>query len=370
MIRYALRFLLIPSIFAITSLYSQEILFPGLYGQQLLDSLNQSYKPATVLSYTEARNFMFTFLDNENDSVTCLYTGFKIYLNHNSTDPIQEALNAGINTEHTWPQSLGSTGNARSDLHHLFPVRSDVNSDRGNLHFDEIPDQFTDRWYRLNYQQTAIPTAFIDEYSEVQLNTRFEPREDFKGNIARAIFYFYTMYKDQSDTNFFHIQKETLRSWNSLDAVDAAEQLRNSRIAPEQDGKPNPFVIDTTLVNRAYFHLVGIAGDRSGSGERLTFHLSQNYPNPFNPETAISYQLLAAGEVQLAIFNMLGEKVCTLVNARQITGNYIAQWDGRDDSGIAVSSGIYFYRLSVFGVSPAALPAGSLAETKKMFLIR
>lgn len=360
MIRQARRFLPILIVILTISAWGQGVIFPGLYGQPLLDSLKQSYKPETVLSYTDARNLMFTFLDNENDSVACVYTGFKIYLNHNSTDPIQEALSAGINTEHTWPQSLGSTGNAKSDLHHLFPVRADVNSDRGNLHFENIPDQLTDRWYRLDYQQTTIPTAFIDEYSEAQLNTRFEPREDFKGNIARAIFYFYTMYKDQSDTNFFHIQKETLRSWHSLDAVDATEQLRNSRIAPEQDGKPNPFVIDTTLVSRAYFHIVGITGDRSGLGERLTFHLSQNYPNPFNPETAISYQLFAAGEVQLAIFNMLGEKVRTLINTRQTAGDYIARWDGKDDSGNVASSGIYFYQLQ----------SGNLAETKKMFLIR
>jgi hypothetical protein len=129
-------------------------------------------------------------------------------------------------------------------------------------------------------------------------------------------------------------------------------------------------VIDTTLVSRAYFPLVGIAGDRSGSGERLTFHLSQNYPNPFNPETAISYQLFAASQVQLAIFNMLGEEVRTLVNIPQTTGNYIARWDGRDESGIAVTSGIYFYRLSANSVNGAGLQTGNLAETKKMFLIR
>lgn len=360
MIRQAYRFL--PIVVVLLTLFArgQGVIFPGLYGQQLSDSLKQFYKPATVLSYTESRNLMFTFLDNENDSVTCVYTGFKIYLNHNSTDPIQEALSAGINTEHTWPQSLGASGNAKSDLHHLFSARVDVNNDRGNLRFDEIPDQLTDRWYRLNYQQTTIPTSFIDEYSEVQFNTRFEPREDFKGNIARAIFYFYTMYKDQSDTNFFYIQKDVLRSWNSLDTVDAAERLRNSRIAQEQDGKPNPFVVDTTLVNRAYFHLVGIADDGSGPGERLNFRLYQNYPNPFNPETAINYQLSAAGDVQLAIFNMLGEEVRTLVNMRQTTGNYIVRWDGRNESGIAVSSGIYFYQLRV----------SSLVITKKMFLIR
>jgi hypothetical protein len=341
----------------ILPLRSQGI-FPGLSGQQLLDSLKQHYKPSATLSYTAARNLMFTFLDNENDSVTCVYTGFTIYLDHNSTDPIQQALAAGINTEHTWPQSLGSTGNARSDLHHLFPVRADVNADRGNLPFDEIPDQLSDRWYRLNYQQTTIPIAFIEEYSEVQLNNRFEPREDHKGNVARAIYYFYTMYKDQSDTNFFHIQKDVLRSWHSFDPADADEILRTNRIAQNQESKPNPFIIDSTLINRAYFYLTGSGKDELPVAEK--FELRQNYPNPFNPETTIEFELHRTGIMHLAIFTITGQKIRTLISGRYPAGVYSVKWNVLDDRGNPVSSGVYFYRLQV----------DKQRLTKKMFLIR
>ena len=109
------------------------------------------------------------------------------------------------------------------------------------------------KWFRLNYYQTSIPTSNIDEYSEKDNSGYFEPREDHKGNAARAVFYIYTMYKEQLDTTFFYIQKETLRRWHNQDPPDAREYERENRIAPYQDGKKNPFILDTTLVRRAYF---------------------------------------------------------------------------------------------------------------------
>lgn len=75
------------------------------------------------------------------------------------------------------------------------------------------------------------------------------------------------------------------------------------------------------------------------------FHVSQNYPNPFNPETTIKYQLPHAAEVKLEIFNLLGQRVATLVEKRQPAGYYTAQWDGRDSAGTYVASGVYLYRL-------------------------
>lgn len=95
------------------------------------------------------------------------------------------------------------------------------------------------------------------------------------------------------------------------------------------------------------------------------FQLFQNYPNPFNPETAISYQLPANGEaairqVELAIYNSLGQKVRTLVKASQAPGAYRVTWDGRNDAGAPVASGIYIYRLS----------AGSALQARKMLLLR
>ena len=90
------------------------------------------------------------------------------------------------------------------------------------------------------------------------------------------------------------------------------------------------------------------------------FSLKQNYPNPFNPTTTIEYILPKTVQVELAIYNMLGQKVRTLVNESQPSGNYRVQWDGRDDADRSVASGVYIYKIK----------ANDFAQTKKMLLIR
>lgn len=90
------------------------------------------------------------------------------------------------------------------------------------------------------------------------------------------------------------------------------------------------------------------------------FLLLQNYPNPFNPNTVISYQLAAQSSVELSIYNMLGQKVRTLVRQSQLSGSYSVQWDGRNTHGTQVTSGVYFY----------VLRAGTQLAQKKMILIR
>ncbi|MCK6544060.1 T9SS type A sorting domain-containing protein [bacterium] len=78
------------------------------------------------------------------------------------------------------------------------------------------------------------------------------------------------------------------------------------------------------------------------------FELQQNYPNPFNPGTTIRYALASQAKVTLTVYNMLGQKVRTLVNGdRQETGLRTAAWDGRDERGALVSSGVYLYRVEL-----------------------
>jgi len=86
---------------------------------------------------------------------------------------------------------------------------------------------------------------------------------------------------------------------------------------------------------------VGIAGDQALPQH---FAVSRNYPNPFNPSTTISYQLPRMAEVSLIIYNVLGQRVRTLVQGQKSTGYYQAVWDGRNDAGLTVGSGIYIYR--------------------------
>ena len=91
------------------------------------------------------------------------------------------------------------------------------------------------------------------------------------------------------------------------------------------------------------------------------FALHQNYPNPFNPQTNIPYDLAESGDVVLRIYNLLGQEVRTLVRERQTPGRYTVQWSGMDDRGVSVSSGIYFYQVSV---------AGKFQDAKRLMLLK
>lgn len=97
------------------------------------------------------------------------------------------------------------------------------------------------------------------------------------------------------------------------------------------------------------------AGDVPGD-----FQLLQNYPNPFNPATTIAYHLPRAAQVQLAIFDAMGKRVRNLVEAQQQPGKHGIDWNARNDAGVPVASGVYFYRMR----------AGDFLDQKKMILLR
>jgi ligand-binding sensor domain-containing protein len=84
------------------------------------------------------------------------------------------------------------------------------------------------------------------------------------------------------------------------------------------------------------------------------FAILGNSPNPFNPSTTISFSLPAAGKANLTIYDITGRKVRTLISGQMSAGNHSANWDGRDESGIPVSSGVYFVHLRAESASTAA----------------
>jgi len=91
------------------------------------------------------------------------------------------------------------------------------------------------------------------------------------------------------------------------------------------------------------------------------YELAPNYPNPFNPSTTIAYQIPQDGnQVRLTIYNTLGQAIRTLVNTKQNTGNYQTVWDGKNNAGIDVPSGMYIYQLS----------SGDFVKARKLMLIR
>jgi hypothetical protein len=98
----------------------------------------------------------------------------------------------------------------------------------------------------------------------------------------------------------------------------------------------------------------------SASTKPKEFQLSNNYPNPFNPTTVIGYTIASDCNVKLVVYNVLGQKVRTLVDCRQEAGHKKVIWDGNNDHGVEVASGIYFYRLE----------AEEFSDAKKMIIIK
>ncbi|HXX65023.1 MAG TPA: FlgD immunoglobulin-like domain containing protein, partial [Bacteroidota bacterium] len=88
------------------------------------------------------------------------------------------------------------------------------------------------------------------------------------------------------------------------------------------------------------------------------------YPNPFNPTTQIRFSLPNVSTVSLVVYNILGQRIATLASGLAAAGEHVVTWNGRDQAGRAVSSGVYFYRLQATGSE------GTFTNIKKMLLLK
>ena len=323
-----------------------QSVFPTLSGQELIDSLSSAYKPVFTMAQAQSRDTLFGKIYNHNDSLTCVYTGFTIWLDP-TQDPTQAAFMNGnssaINTEHTYPQSWGASGLAEGDMHHLYPTRADVNAARANSPFSEIPDNETEEWYYLNQKTGNIPNSNIDLYSE-RKGQLFEPREDHKGNVARAMFYFYTMYKEQADmanSVFFETQRQTLCAWHFLDPVDSQEWQRTWQIAQHQ-ATPNPYVLDCTLPERTFCsdfnETCVVAADEVLKNE--DFELKEISPNPMRDRTTFIYTTSKPSRVKLEVFDLTGKKLEELDLGVQTAGEHRFFWQKNE----TLTAGVAFCR--------------------------
>ena len=130
------------------------------------------------------------------------------------------------------------------------------------------------------------------------------------------------------------------------------------------------FIEQETTLGLQWINLsrnIAVSGDPNtaileqyAAGRPESFALAQNYPNPFNSGTVIRFDLPAAQAVELAVYNLSGQQVTTLVTGPREAGTYSVRWDGRDDDGRELASGVYLYRLRT----------GTQVETRKLLLIR
>ena len=245
--------ILMPFLILTPSINAQEIIFPGRHGDSLITELKRYYTPKIVLPYDQARTKLYNEIFLKNDSLECFYSGYKIQV-PKGTNLLSWTAKYGIQTEHLFPRSLGSAAMpALGDMHHLVPSKANINTMRKNVPFSEIPDDKTKYWLLYDKVFTRPDQNVIDKYSESTSNL-FEPRESQKGDIARALFYFYTIYSSslaQKSHAFFTSMLHDICRWHRIDKVDLPEQNRSMAIARIQSNI-NPFIFDASLPVRCY----------------------------------------------------------------------------------------------------------------------
>ncbi len=346
--------------------YNHQDILLGQSGTTLTTNLRLNYKPSNLPSYSTARNNMYKYIDAINDTVTCVYTGLKRYLPSNATNPISVMLDnnssISINAEHTYPQSKTVNNAGRSDLHHIYPTRAAANNGRGSIPLGEIAPNNIDKWYfEANTLTSPPPANVLPLHSKQQNNILFEPRDDHKGDAARAMFYYYTMYQSEAnaaDPNYFHQQKAKLCEWHLADPVDSMEWDRTSRIAPFQGNKVNPFVMDCTLPQRCGYCATTCSPPNSiTKAEKMGLEFFGNYPNPFQQTTTIRYELNRPQNVILTVYNHLGQVIETWYNGTQTPGLYEVDLDAKH-----LTSGLYFYTLTLEHSGQAATFSNALIK--------
>lgn len=345
--------LLVGLVLASTPCWADEIA-PGRSGPALIEFLRSHYRPARSLTYRQARRVMFAEIDNRGGKVRCVYTGVEVPTSGIPADDL-------MNTEHTWPQSkFQQRRPMKSDLYHLFPTLSKVNQVRGNLPFADIPDDRTTSWWQSNGgQRTAPSLSERDAFSE-STDRSFEPREDHKGNVARAMFYFWVVYgEDDVQPTWVESQLSTLAAWHEADPVDQVEHSRCERIK-ELQGNENPFVLDKTLVRRVFAPSVNPLAARhivdrppqfeqsvrslqrfpdfkleyrppEGEFKGQLFRLSQDYPVELPKIDEATQRILAIPYNENSTGEENWRKYLLAVRGYCFEGNLEVEWQGQDN---------------------------------------
>jgi endonuclease I len=164
---------------------------------------------------------LFTLTDYDAGEAQCVYTGVRVAV---PSGPPDHTI---MNVEHTWPRSLGTSAPpTECDLHHLFPSDSDANNERANHPFGEVVSDVT---WAVGGSMRGDSAAGV---------VSFEPRDDHKGNVARAMLYMHLRH----GLAVTAAEVDLYQAWSAQDPVDLAELRRTLMIGALQ-GAANPLVV-------------------------------------------------------------------------------------------------------------------------------
>ena len=217
--------------------------------ESVRERLKREYGSHTAYSYKKARQVIYNEADCENDQMWLQYSGiWTDWKCGGSSIPSSTTINA----EHTVPQSFfGKKSPMVSDIHHLFASPSKLNGARSNYKFEQVDYSECKKFCHGFECQTSKPSSGVEDYSCLSNSNTWMPRDEDKGRVARAIFYFYTMYPTQAGEITRVADVDTLKSWNTQFPPDQREKTRND-VTNKTQGNRNPYVDDYTLVDQAW----------------------------------------------------------------------------------------------------------------------
>lgn len=254
----------------------------------------------------------YTYTYNDSDQLTVtlskLWSGSSWL---NSSRITTTYTPAGLDTLDLYETYSGSWANFRKEQHKYDDMLNDV--------LDVVWEWNTGAWLKVYADTLKFDAGFLVGKAHYDVLVDSLDRKQYTYHPAEG--YCTNMLHQYYGTSSWINIRKSIHDWQDLSTLDAEDE--------------------------------GITISRS-------FSLGQNRPNPFNPVTVIPYTLSRNSRVRIAVYNVLGQEVTTLVDDVRPAGAYGAVWNGTDRSGQAVASGIYFYRIS----------AESAAETRKMVLLK
>lgn len=326
----------------------------GLTGPALQEALHDIIDNHTYISYNAIWGAFYTTDDrygNEEivwDMYSDIPGGTPPY-EYTLGDDQNQSGSASVegesyNREHSWPKSwFNDTSPMNTDLFHIVPTDTYVNSQRGSYPYGEVsyPTWESENGSRLG------PCSYPG-YSGIA----FEPIDGYKGDFARNYFYMATRYLGE-DGNWpvsamadgavlKPWAEEMLIGWHLSDPVSTKETDRNHAVYAIQSNR-NPFIDHPEYV----FWIYDPTSIEGGEFRAASVILHRNVPNPFNGMTTIGFTLPETAMVSITVYDISGKLVNTLIEHSQLSpGYHDLIWNGRVASGEPAVTGIYFCRLS------------------------
>lgn len=312
----------------------------GLYGDELKTALYNIIKDHTTYNYDALRDYILPNTDEDPsnfNNVILIYTG-----RSQNKDTFGGLLDEW-NREHVWAKSHGDFGNTipcGTDAHHIRPCDVGVNSTRGNKDFDN---------------GGSAVYGYYNDYAGNTDGDSFEPRDEVKGDIARMIMYMAVRYEGESGEPDLEMvdyipsspsgqpyfgKESVLIQWHLDDPVDSFEMTRNEKIYTNWQHNRNPFIDHPEFAERIWCYAVDDPQDEN-------FKISA-FPNPFSSSTTLQFNKTTESteNIEIKIYNVKGQLIKTLLSFPNPSfGTHVVTWDGRDEKGKEVESGIYLYKL-------------------------